>query len=31
LPWLVGGLLDPEVYAALAKVVRRGEALSFLE
>lgn len=28
---LVGGLLDPEVYAALAKVVRKGEALSFLE
>ena len=28
---LVGGLLDPEVYAALAKVVGRGEALQFLE
>ncbi|GJG86795.1 two-component system response regulator [Gemmatimonadetes bacterium T265] len=28
---LVGGLLDPAVYAALATVVRRGEALSFLE
>ncbi len=28
---LVGGLLDPDVYAALVRVVRRGEALSFLE
>ena len=28
---LVGGLLDPEVYDALTKVVRRGEALQFLE
>ena len=28
---LVGGLLDPAVYSALVKVVRRGEALSFLE
>lgn len=28
---LVGGLLDPAVYAALVKVVRRGEALRFLE
>ncbi len=28
---LVGGLLDPAVYEALATVVRRGQALSFLE
>ena len=28
---LVGGLLDPAVYEALARVVRRGEALRFLE
>ncbi|HEY0780465.1 MAG TPA: HD domain-containing phosphohydrolase, partial [Gemmatirosa sp.] len=28
---LAGKLLDPAVYAALAKVVRRGEALSFLD
>ncbi len=28
---LVGGLLDPAVYEALVRVVRRGEALRFLE
>lgn len=28
---LVNGLLDPAVYDALVRVVRRGEALSFLE
>lgn len=28
---LVGGLLDPAVYEALARVVRRGQALQFLE